>query len=151
MIVFNSSTSTVVLNHFHSLSWTAPVFSLGYSLCSVGKNLEGRSKDTLLQVVVVVMVVVVVQICESLNIFQSLSSTAQQRHASLCGRCSIGWKILAQENMVVCPWPTFERGSFEGNRWWLNRFPRVKDRICWWWNYYHILKLYVDSWRILKL
>ena len=49
----------------------------------MGKNLEGRSKDTLLQVVVVVMVVVVVQICESLNIFQSLSSTAQQRHASL--------------------------------------------------------------------
>ena len=35
-------------------------------------------------------------------------------------RCSIFWRILAQESVVVCPWPTCERGSSR-NRWRWNR------------------------------
>ena len=85
----------------------------------MGKNLEGRNKDTLLQVVVVVVaaavVVVVVPICESLNGFQSLSSTAQQRHASLVAVVALVEKSSRRKTRWLVRDRHSKEAVFEGN------------------------------------
>ena len=81
----------------------------------MGKNIEGRSKDTLLQVVVVV--VVVVPICESLNGFQSLSSTGQQRHASLVAVVALVQKSSRRKTWWFVRDRHSKEAVFEGNHW----------------------------------